>query len=85
MIFYNVLESQDGSLIDFSPLYLAIHIHDTLWHVSLHLGISSPALPTKKKKERTPIQLKYFSLLKLSFAFQPELSRRLAVLKHIPY
>jgi len=27
---YNVLESQDGSLIDFSPLYLAIHIHDTL-------------------------------------------------------
>ncbi|KNZ62485.1 hypothetical protein VP01_1264g1 [Puccinia sorghi] len=30
MIVYNVLESQDGSLIDFSPLYLAIHIHDTL-------------------------------------------------------
>ncbi|PLW08625.1 hypothetical protein PCANC_13017 [Puccinia coronata f. sp. avenae] len=27
---YNVLESAEGSLIDFDPLYLAIHIHETL-------------------------------------------------------
>ncbi|OAV99216.1 hypothetical protein PTTG_06855 [Puccinia triticina 1-1 BBBD Race 1] len=27
---YHVLDSADGSLIDFGPLYLAIHIHETL-------------------------------------------------------